>query len=354
MTEYLMFTPAYPPQVGGVEKHLYEVVQLLKDKGHRGKIVVFHEALSTEEDVIWLDPQPLVKQVPKTRWIQLYLHFIKIIREHPKAVLHFHDYGVLWPFLPIIKMMGWSKRTFITFHGWEGNCPLDPQVILKRQKCAELAVGNIAAGDFIPKWYDAPADAVVYGGVHPQEFSTNIKNITELPLSAAYLGRFEPDNGVLELVEALRQHYLTAGQKVPLHLYGNGSLEMQLTELQSNADISMIVSPPVSDVNTVLQQHPIIFASGYLTILEALCARRIVFAYFNNRLREDYLRLHPAAEAMFICGSAADVQSGLKQLQEEPEKVYARAEPHWQWARTQTWERLAETYIQLWTRAPAP
>lgn len=76
----------------------------------------------------------------------------------------------------------------------------------------------------------------------------------------------------------------------------------------------------------ILKDHPIVFASGYLTILEALCARRIVFAYFNNPLREEYLRLHPAANSMFICGSAADVAAGLKQLRESPVEVYARAQ----------------------------
>jgi glycosyltransferase involved in cell wall biosynthesis len=349
---YLMFTPAYPPLVGGVEKHLYEVHKSLEAKGLHGKIVVLHPPLSTDKDVIWLDPKTILK-VPKTGRLSLYAQFINIVSQHPNAVLHFHDFTVLWPFVPIIKLMGWSKRTFITFHGWEGRCPLDPKVISKRQKCNSMAVGNIAVGDFIPKWYDTPADIVVYGGIHPQT-SSQSNNAKNLPQAAAYMGRFEPDNGILEIVEALRKHYQVTEQKFPLHLYGSGSLLEPLKNMQRSAGLCLEISPPVSNVDAVLQQHPIIFASGYLTILEALYARRIVFAYYNNSLREDYLRLHPAANAMFICGSADDVRAGLKQLQEKPDEVYARAEESWQWAQTQTWDRLAESYIQLWDKAARP
>lgn len=353
MTDFLMFTPAYPPLTGGVEKHLFEVRRELEAKGARGKIIVLHAPLSTRENVIWLDPQPLVGRLPKTRWLRLGAQFIRIVSRHPRAVLHFHDYGVLWPFLPIIKALGWSRRTFITFHGWEGQYPLDPRVIAKRQKCAALAVGNIAVGDFIPQWYGTPADAVVYGGVHPHELAAG-EDIRSLPLAAAYLGRFEPDNGVLELVEALRQTHSAGGTRVPLHLFGGGSLESRLRELQNAPELSLTMAPPVADVEAVLRRHPVIFASGYLTILEALHARRIVFAYFNNPLREEYLRLHPAAESLFICGNAEDVQAGLKRLRETPSEVYARAEAGWHWARNQTWERLAETYIALWKKAIAP
>jgi glycosyltransferase involved in cell wall biosynthesis len=358
MTDFLMFTPAYPPLVGGVEKHLYEVCRSLRDKGKTGKVVVLHAPpasgeISNDGNVIWLDPQPLLKCVPKTRWLRLGAQFIQIVSRHPDAILHFHDYGVLWPFLPILKKTGWRKRAFVTFHGWEGYYPLDSSVIARRQKCAALAVGNIAAGDFIPKWYGTPADAVIYGGIYPERFSNGIE-AQSLPLSAAYLGRFEPDNGILEIVAAWRENDRAGKHKIPLHLFGSGSLEPQLAVWQNEGELDLKVSPPVSDVGAVLQNHPIIFASGYLSILEALCARRIVFAYFNNPLREEYLRLHPAAKSMFICGSAADVRAGLQELRESPATVYARMQDSWRWAQTQTWDRLAQTYLSLWQKSSAP
>ena len=352
MTDYLMFTPAYPPLVGGVEKHLEEVCRALREKGKRGKVVVLHAPLSHEENVIWLDPQPLLKSIPKTRWLRLGAQFVQIVSRHPGAVLHFHDFGVLWPFLSIVEKMKWSKRVYITFHGWEGYYPLDNDVISKRQKCAALAVGNIAAGDFIPRWYGTPADFITYGGVHPEQFR-EIGEAQSLPLSAAYLGRFEPDNGILEIVAAWRENHRAHGEKIPLQVFGSGSLGEQLSALQNEANLDLAVSPPVSDVRAVLQKHPVVFASGYLSILEALCARRIVFAYFNNPLREEYLRLHPAANAIFICGSAQDVLAGLQQLRETPDEVFARARPSWRWAQSQTWELLAQTYLQLWGKAPA-
>jgi hypothetical protein len=206
----------------------------------------------------------------------------------------------------------------------------------------------MAIGDFIPKWYNTHADVVSYGGVDVGLYGSITERCDQLPLRLAYVGRFERDSGVLELVEAVRLHCKSSGRALELHLFGRGSLESELARLAPTDLLSLTVSPPVGNLRDVLRSFPIIFASGYLTMIEALCARRIVFAYYDNPLREDYLRLHPAAGSMFICGSADDVTDALAKCEQRIRWACEFSEPGWRWAREQSWDKLALQYTALW------
>jgi len=207
--------------------------------------------------------------------------------------------------------------------------------------------GTVAVGDFVPKWYGTPVDMITYGGVDVENYSQMPMQDTKLPLRIAYLGRFEVDTGVFELVRAVQAYLATHKATVELHLFGHGSLMKQLSNLQQS-ELPIFISPPVVDITGILKTFPIIFASGYLTILEALCARRIVFAYYNNPLREDYLRLHPAADSLFVCGSVEDVVTGLSKCIQDTNNAFVRSEHGWDWAQKQSWENLAQKYVSLW------
>jgi hypothetical protein len=209
-------------------------------------------------------------------------------------------------------------------------------------------MGRIAIGEFIPKWYGTQVDLISYGGVNVAHYSSVAGDLEHLPLRIAYLGRFERDTGIEEFVHATKQYCTLQGVKIDLHLFGRGRLEEHFLRLQSDSSLSITVSPPVSDTAKVLEKSPIILASGYLTILESLCARRIVFAYYNNPLREDYLRLHPAASSMFVCGKVQDVMQGLALCRENISRACLLSEPGWQWAREQSWDKLAQRYVDLW------
>jgi len=350
--DYIMIAPAYPPFVGGVERHVYEVHHALGRLGLKGRVIVFHQQPSLgvlAEDATWIDSNRLWGWLPKSARLRRALKFIKIISQYPEAKLHFHDFGTIYPILPLLKLLGYLHRTFLTFHGWEGKYPPEPRVISMRQKCAKAVMGNIAVGKFIPKWYGTEPNMITYGGVDVERYSNITPDCNRLPLRVAYVGRFEQDTGILELINAIRAYYRVSGVRIDMHLFGSGRLKEDLLMLQSDSSVLVTVSPPVSDMTKVLERFPIIFASGYLTILEALCARRIVFAYYNNPLREDYLRLHPASRSMFICGNAQDVIDGLTLCHENIHGACQFSEPGWQWAKRQSWDNLAKQYLNLWS-----
>jgi glycosyltransferase involved in cell wall biosynthesis len=346
-----MVTPSYPPWVGGVERHVSEVHSALRRLGLNGHIVVFRrrpDSGAASEDETWINSDRLWGWVPKSSRLKVALRLARILLDHPGAVLHFHDYHTIHPMLPLLRLLGRLPRSYVTFHGWEGNYPPDPKVVKARQQCARLCRANMAIGDFIPKWYHTRADVISYGGVDVGLYGGITERCDQLPLRVAYVGRLERDNGVMELVEAVRLHCKSSGRALELRLFGRGSLESELARLAPTDSFLPTVSPPVADLRDVLRAFPIIFASGYLTMIEALCARRIVFAYYDNPLREDYLRLHPAAGSIFICGSAHEVTNALAKCEQSVRWACEFSEPGWRWARKQSWDKLALQYTALW------
>jgi glycosyltransferase involved in cell wall biosynthesis len=350
--DYIMITPSYPPRVGGVEKHVFEVHAVLQRSGFRGLIVVLKDRppdAERRDDVIWIGVRKLWGCVPKTARLLTMWKFVQLICEYKPRIIHFHD-STIYPMVPLLRGFGLLPKTYMTFHGWEGVCPPAPAMIQKRQKIAKTVRGTIAIGDFIQKWYGTVSDIVNYGGVNVECYGS-LETIDYDPkdLHIAYFGRLEPDTGILEIIEAIREFGCKSGKRVKLDIYGKGSLRDKLLSImEEEPSVGITVYPPVKDTATIFARYKIVVASGYLTILEALCAKRIVFAQYNNALREDYLRMHPAASSMFICMNADDFLGAISQCRSDPEGVMAKCQMGWDWAKQQSWESVARAYIELW------
>jgi glycosyltransferase involved in cell wall biosynthesis len=275
------------------------------------------------------------------------LKLMRIFWKWNPKVIHFHD-TIIYPVLPFLSSLGLLKKTYITFHGWEGVCPPMPRVVNRRRKIASAIKGSIAIGAFIEKWYGTKSNYISYGGVDVERYGM-IKQSGCDPneLRIGYFGRFEPDTGLLEVVEAVQNCNRQLNQKVRLDLYGAGSLRDRLCAL--NEEEAVVTPLPIAkDPSAVLAKYSIVIASGYLTILEALCAERIVFAQYNNELREDYLRMHPAASSIFICKETGDFVAGILRCLSDPAGVAAKSKVGWDWAKRQSWEKVAATYTELW------
>ena len=88
--------------------------------------------------------------------------------------------------------------------------------------------------------------------------------------------------------------------------------------------------------------------SGYLSILEAMAAKRLVFAVYGNLLKEDYLRMAPFSKYIVISNSLSELVSKiyfyLDNLKEK-EKIINDA---YNWVKKQTWEEMTSIYLKLW------
>ena len=96
------------PHIGGVEKHIKEISEILVKNGHNVKVV-------SEEDI----KQPRIKFFGL---IYIWYWFFKNISLIYKSdIVHVHDVFI-W-YLPFRFLFPFTK-VFITFHGWEGKYPI--------------------------------------------------------------------------------------------------------------------------------------------------------------------------------------------------------------------------------------
>ena len=120
-----------------------------------------------------------------------------------------------------------------------------------------------------------------------------------------FLGRQDPDTGYRQCEKLAREH----GWK-------------------------LVAIKGVKDVNPAIAKADYVYAGGYLVAAEAFAAKKIVLASYDNPLKKDYWSCHPMASEIGFNGRI-------------PQKYSQKA---YKWASSQTWEKLAQLYEELWTK----
>ena len=350
--DYLMITPNYPPNIGGVEKHVYEVHRALKTKHIRGLIVVnavCPAQMYNLNDIAWLNPRRLWGWVPWTAKILSAFKFLKILEKTKPRIIHFHDSTIY--FLEFVLLLfGLLPRTFITFHGWEGVFPPDLGMVKKRVRIDAKVKSSMAIGSFIAKWYGTKSKVVSYGGAKLDEVDNySILKENSSIVKIAYFGRLELDTGIDLAVQSIIKFNEMFGDRVTFDIYGDGSMRNNIVALShKNQYGSIRIFTPTTEIVSMLRKYDVIIASGYLTIIEALQAERVVIAFYDNNLREDYLRMHPVARSIFICQKSAEFSQVIQRCVSDWDAVREYSRYGWEWAKKQTWEEVANSYVKLW------
>ncbi|MBM3209137.1 glycosyltransferase family 4 protein [Candidatus Shapirobacteria bacterium] len=343
------------PHVGGVEKHGLEVAKRLARRGH--KVVIITEELpykklktqssnlktttensKLENIKIYRTPTGKDDWFKKLRiWAWLWKNK-KLIEE--ADIVHAHDVGFwYWPF----RFLYPKKPFYLTFHGWEGKFPVPLKNKLVRKISEKLARGNICVGDYIKKWYGTRPGYTTYGGVESSKFkvqSSKIKNENQI----VFVGRLENDTGLpiyLRAIELLHKKYSILNTPYPILFLGEGSLK-------SEAEKYGKVLGVVKDIRPYLLESRFVFTSGYLSILEAMACRKLVFAVYDNPLKEDYLRLSPFAKGIVIESSPELLYHRLVHDTRPAKEQERLADEVYNWTRGQTWEKVTELYLKLW------
>lgn len=347
-------TVHYHPEVGGVEKHVCQVAKSLVAAGHEVTVVTAtHDPKLPRHDVnngvrvLRLHRST----VPVLGRVLVNMEFMGNLGLLLGAdVVHYHDVAAFWGWglasYPLLRLFG--KKVFLTFHGWEGVVPPRRAMVMRRRVSATLAAGTLSIGAFIDRWYGTRSDSVSYGGVDHLRYKSDGCERADSPLRVVYLGRFASDTGLPLLVEAIRLSFPELGGRLHFDFIGTGPLEGELKLLQAEGGGCIKVMAPVSDTAAVVKDATVVVASGYLSILEALTARRIVITLYTNPLREDYLRCHPAADSLWICGTPQEVRAALLHVLDRPDEARIRSEAGWHWAKSQSWENVAGEYLLLW------
>jgi len=336
----LFFSRLFYPHIGGVEKHVLEISKILTKKGHKVTIVTeqHEKKLKLEEEFegfkIYRIPNLKEGKFKKFKiWMWL-LTNRKLIAQ--ADIIHCND--VFFWYLPF-RFLYFRKPIFTTFHGYE-SYPLKSKSIIMHKISEKLSMGNICIGHFIKKWYGTRPSFVSYGGVdivHSSKLRVQSKN------SALFIGRLDEQTGILTYVNAVK----LIRKKIPnfeFKIIGDGQFresiekDFEVLEFQKNPE-------------KYFKTYNFAFVSRYLSILEALAAKRLVFAVYDNPLKEDYLRMSPFVKSINIVSSDQELAEKVLHFLKNPREVEMIANEAFEWVKKHTWEEMANTYLRLWKKS---
>ncbi len=334
----LMLSHYFWPHRGGVEKHLENLSLELLKRGHSITVV-------TEQHEVNLPLQEVHKGITVIR-IPFYARDSKRMTwtwmcEHDYLfdqadLVHVHD--VFWWYWPI-RFTRLFKPVYITFHGYECSTPSIKAKI--QRKCSEIfSIGTICIGDYIKKWYWANPLLVSYGASELKPKFNITKNT-----DAVFIGRLDPDTGLDQYVSTIKK-LKNIGM---FNIYGEGLLMKGLLDI-SKKDRRVKVFSWTNEPWKAIAKNRFVFSSQYLSILEAMQMKRLVAAVYNNEIKRDYLMCHPMRDNMIIAGTADELADKMNDIITHPERERQMIENAYQWAKEQTWEKLADQYEALWAR----
>jgi len=368
----LFLTRSFYPHVGGVETHIREVGKRLVTLGHEVIIITEERSSNSEDqgakkagnlDSLKIYRIPIAvseKQKKYTIWRWLWQH--KSLLEEAD-VIHCHD--VFYWYLPF-RFRYPFKKVYTTFHGYETVFPPRKEAIRMRKISEKLSHGNICVGDFIKKWYGTVPTYTTYGGVSTNEdysssdrpmdenrevlrqaqdtFSSRLRSNNKLPskFHVLFIGRIEEDTGVAEYVKFLE---LLQRNKINFSFIaiGEGSLKSSFKSFGETVGF-------VGNPSQYIERSDIVFASSYLSMLEALVHKKLVIAFYANPLKRDYLLMSPFADYIIAEMNPEEAFKKLKYFTLNPNRLKKMITDGSHWAEEQTWDQVTELYLKLWNR----
>lgn len=323
-----MIVRLFYPHIGGVERHVGEIGRRLVKRGHKVTVVTgdmkgTEEVEEIEEIKVFRIPYPKIRFFGL---LYIWLWFLKnrsLINQ--SDIIHCHDVFI-W-YLPV-RFLYPKKPVYTTFHGWEGVFPPRKKAILIRKLAEKLSWGNICVGDYIKKWYGTKPSYITYGGA-------TLDQRVDRPNQegVVFIGRLDKDTGL--------PIYLKALKKVKIQFLGDGPLRKEAEKYGK-------VLGFVENVRPYIFQSRFVFTSGYLSILEAMAAKRLVFSVYDNPLKKDYLKMAPFAKWIIIESDPKKLSEKIKYYLNHPEEEEKLVEKAYNWAKNQSWKRVVDLYLKLW------
>jgi hypothetical protein len=77
-----------------------------------------------------------------------------------------------------------------------------------------------------------------------------------------------------------------------------------------------------------------------------MALQKPVFAQYNNEIKRDYLQMAPFAKYISITSDAALISNAVENYMEKKNLEVTRA---YLWVKNETWEKMVNLYLRLWT-----
>ncbi len=341
-----MIVERYWPAIGGVEKHVRRLAQELIDRGWQVRIITKkHEgSLKSTETVDGVE----IHRIPK--WILdapplAYLWLLKNQHLWKHAdVVHVHDTVplLLWG-LPLVITRR-ARPVSVTFHGYERD-PI-PVAFRLLRRVARYLTGerSICIGRFIERCYGIDCGRVTLGAVERPTVSIGDKQ------GLVYVGRIEPDTGILEYLKSLLILRDEFGIEQRLTVIGDGTLRRQAEEFAERNDLAVEFRGAIREPWRVAGSAKICLAVGFLSILESMSLGIPVVSFATSPLRVSYLRsVLDANGPISIQTTPEGVAREIARLERNPQLYQKIAESGKAFAKRFSWSSLTETYLRLWS-----
>ncbi len=338
----LFLTRSYYPNIGGVEKHIWQISKELIKKGYSVKIIAEEPVVNNKklnlhnngEEVIFI---PSIKENKLKKFI-IWINLFKYLNEIRQAdIVHCHD--VFYWYLPF-RFLFFNKKIYTTFHGYEGNNIPNLKAKFMHKLAEKLSRGNICVGDFFKKWYKTNPTFVIFGGVEKQKFNNSKIKFSN---KVMYIGRLEEEAGIMDYLKAIKI-LKDENNELSLDVYGNGEQFKNAFRFVKRHKLNVSFKGFVYNVEKFLPNYSYVFVSRYLGILEALAAKKPIFAVYNNEIKKDYLEMTPFSKNIFICKDSYQVSNSIKKyLLNKDILNYSSASKI-----LLTWEEVTNVYIKLW------
>ncbi len=291
------------PHIGGVEKHTMEVAKEFKRKGNNVSILTekYNKYLMDEE--VWNGIKIFRFEYPHIKYLGLIFIWFSIFRKIKliikSDIIHIHDIFI-W-YLPFKFLV--NKPLVTTFHGWEGKWPLPSFNILIKKLANKYSDKTIAIGRYVEKYYQIKTNMITYGGTK----NSGIIKLKKNKNNIVFLGRLEQDTGVVQFLNWIKK----SNNKYVVNFCGDGPYKKECAKYGT---VRGFINP-----EKFLSVAHYCVPGGYLAALEALAANCELKLFWGNKLKEDYWKMSPFVEK--------DVKL---------------------WAKSQTWEKLANEYLDLY------
>ena len=345
----LMVAERLPPAVGGVERHVEGLTRNLVEGGYTVTLVApsHTPGLDAEGEIAGAR----VLRIPckgRTRkdYVGAWRWWVKQRSILDQAdVIHFHEvYSLLHWFGPT-RFLCPSRPFFLTYHGYEMRYPVPLRARFYRRLATGLVRGYIAVGDYLSRWFRLRPQEITYGAVTlPQRVTP-----PTTPPSTVFVGRLDTDTSIEIYIRGLgllqRQYNLA----LPFTVCGDGPLRQDMEKLAEKEAVETTFIGLTLDPSPYLFQASVIFASGYLAMLEGMAHLRPVLSAYHTPVKADYLRSMPGAGDNFcIVDSLQDLCDQLHKLLTGQWDPSPQIEAAFQFAADQSWSKLAQMYTRLW------
>jgi glycosyltransferase involved in cell wall biosynthesis len=296
------------PHIGGVEKHVFEVAKSLKRKGNRVRVLT-EKYDNKLEDVETVDGIKVVRfSYPHIKFFGLIFIWYQIFKKRKLIqdadVVHIHDVFI-WH-LPF-KFLFPNTKVFTTAHGLEPDNPFSKTSIWQKRLAVRLSAGTIGVGTYLEKYTGTKFDMVTYGAISP-----NRRTHRKINNFIVYVGRLEKNTGLCKFLEWIKRN-----PRYRVEFCGDGQLRKRCEKYGTVQGFT--------DPTPYYKKAEYCMPGGSLGAMEALNSECELKIFWHNKLRCDIWKMSP-----------------FYQLKGEELK---------KWAREQTWDKLADEYLDLYNRS---